>query len=76
MAPRVEHELHHRKASLNVGLGLVLLAFVGLVYGLTIAKVGTDPTDDLGADWATSQSAASANDAKGAQSATEPEAAE
>lgn len=65
MAPRVEHELHHRRVSVNVGLGLVLMAFVALVFGLTIAKVGTDPTDDLGADWATGQAAAKANDAAG-----------
>lgn len=63
MTQRVEHELHHRRVSVNVGLGLVLMAFVALVFGLTIAKVGTDPTDELGADWATGQNAARANDA-------------
>ncbi|MEZ5722419.1 MAG: hypothetical protein R3D59_12825 [Paracoccaceae bacterium] len=45
---RAEHELHRRRLSRNVGLGLVLILFVGLVYGLTIAKVGTDPNDALG----------------------------
>ncbi len=45
---RAEHELHRRRLSRNVGLGVVLLLFVGLVYGLTIAKVGTDPNDALG----------------------------
>ena len=45
---RAEHELHRRRLSRNVGLGVVLLLFVGLVYGLTIAKVGTDPYDALG----------------------------
>ena len=45
---RAEHEMHRRRLSRNVGLGVVLLLFVGLVYGLTIAKVGTDPTDALG----------------------------
>lgn len=45
---RAEHELHRRRLSRNVGLGVVLLLFVGLVYGLTIAKVGTDPNDELG----------------------------
>jgi hypothetical protein len=45
---RAEHELHHRRLSRNVGLGVVLLLFVALVFGLTVAKVGTDPMDDLG----------------------------
>ena len=45
---RAEHELHRRRLSRNVGLGVVLILFVGLVYGLTIAKVGTDPNDELG----------------------------
>jgi len=45
---QAEHELHRRRLSRNVGLGIVLILFVGLVYGLTIAKVGTDPLDDLG----------------------------
>ena len=44
---RVEHELHRRRLSRNVGLGVALLAFVALVYGLTIAKVGGDPSDTL-----------------------------
>jgi len=45
---RAEHALHRRRLSRNIGLGVVLLAFVVLVYGLTIAKVGTDPNDALG----------------------------
>ena len=45
---KAEHELHRRRLSRNVGLGVVLILFVGLVYGLTIAKVGTDPNDALG----------------------------
>lgn len=52
---RATHELHGRRLSRNVGLGIVLVLFVFLTYGLTIAKVGTDPTDELGADWATAQ---------------------
>lgn len=36
---RVEHEIHQRRRGRNFGLGLVLLAFVALVFGLTIAKV-------------------------------------
>ena len=39
MALKVEHEIHQRRMSRNVGLGIVLVLFVGLVYGLTVAKV-------------------------------------
>jgi hypothetical protein len=39
MALRVEHELHQRRFSRNVGLGLVLAAFVALVFALTVVKV-------------------------------------
>jgi hypothetical protein len=34
-----EHELHARRWGRNLGLGLVLGAFVALVFGLTIVKV-------------------------------------
>lgn len=34
------HELHTRRFGRNVGVGLVLGAFVVLIFGLTIAKVG------------------------------------
>lgn len=39
MALRAEHELHRRRRGRNTGLGLVLLAFVVLVFGLSIAKI-------------------------------------
>ncbi len=39
MAFNVEHELHKRRLGRNIGLGIVLLAFVGLVFGLTVVKV-------------------------------------
>jgi hypothetical protein len=39
MAFDVEHELHKRRLGRNVGLGVVLLAFVALVFGLTVVKV-------------------------------------
>ncbi len=39
MAIRVEHEIHQRRLGRNVGLGLVLAAFVALVFGLTVVKV-------------------------------------
>jgi hypothetical protein len=34
-----EHDLHKRRWSRNLGLGLVLAAFVVIVFGLTVAKV-------------------------------------
>ena len=39
MVIRVEHELHGRRRSRNIGVGLVLLGLVGIVFGLTVVKV-------------------------------------
>ena len=39
MAITREHELHKRRSGRNVGLAVVLVAFIVLVFGLTIAKV-------------------------------------
>ncbi len=39
MAIHRDHELHVRRFGRNVGLGLVLAAFVALVFWLTIVKV-------------------------------------
>ncbi|WP_435258427.1 hypothetical protein ACSBLW_01180 [Thioclava sp. FR2] len=39
MSFRPEHELHRRRFSRNVGLGLTLVAFVALVFALTVVKV-------------------------------------
>ena len=39
MALRAEHDLHRRRASRNIGLGVVLVAFVAIVFGLTVVKV-------------------------------------
>lgn len=36
---RPEHELHKRRFSRNIGLGLVLAALIALVFGLTVVKV-------------------------------------
>ena len=36
---RPEHELHTRRFSRNIGLGLVLVAFVALIFGLTVVKI-------------------------------------
>jgi len=35
----VEHELHGRRRGLNRGVFVLLVAFIVLVFGLTIAKV-------------------------------------
>ncbi|MEL6171355.1 MAG: hypothetical protein AAFQ04_01300 [Pseudomonadota bacterium] len=37
-----QHEMHNRRFSRNLGLGIVLAAFVALVFGLTMVKVKTD----------------------------------
>lgn len=39
MAIHKEHELHRRRFGRNMGLGVVLLAFVVIVFGLTVVKV-------------------------------------
>ena len=39
MALNAQHELHKRRFSRNVGLGLVLVGFVGIVFGVTIVKI-------------------------------------
>lgn len=39
MPMQTEHELHRRRRSRNVGLGLVLATFVALVFGLTVVKI-------------------------------------
>ena len=45
MSLRKSHELHHRRFSRNLGVGLTLAAFIVIIFGLTIVKVsGTDFT--------------------------------
>ncbi len=39
MAIRVEHEVHHRRFGRNLGVGLLLAGFVGVVFALTVVKV-------------------------------------
>jgi hypothetical protein len=39
MSFRATHELHHRRIGRNVGLALVLVAFIGIIFGLTVVKV-------------------------------------
>lgn len=39
MAFRPEHEIHKRRFSRNLGVGLTLGAFIMLVFALTVVKV-------------------------------------
>jgi len=39
MSFKVTHELHHRRFGRNLGVGLLLAAFIALVFGWTVAKV-------------------------------------
>lgn len=39
MAIRVEHEIHQRRLGKNLGVGLLLAGFIGIVFGLTVVKV-------------------------------------
>lgn len=42
MAIRAEHEIHARRKGRNVGVGLMLAAFVVLILAITVAKVTSD----------------------------------
>jgi len=39
MSIRVEHEIHQRRRGRNIGVGLLLIGFIGIVFGLTVVKV-------------------------------------
>lgn len=39
MAMRVEHELHQRRRGRNLGVGLILVGFIAIIFGLTVVKV-------------------------------------
>jgi hypothetical protein len=39
MTIRATHELHRRRFGRNLGVGLVLAAFVAVVFALTVVKV-------------------------------------
>lgn len=39
MSFRPDHEMHKRRFGRNLGVGLLLALFVGLVFGLTVVKV-------------------------------------
>ncbi|WP_169795961.1 hypothetical protein [Pseudoponticoccus marisrubri] len=34
-----QHEIHQRRRGRNIGLGLVLVAFIAIIFGLTVVKV-------------------------------------
>ena len=36
---KVEHEIHHRRLNRNVGVGLLLVALIAIVFGLSVVKV-------------------------------------
>ncbi|MFT4782896.1 MAG: hypothetical protein ACJA1E_001963 [Paracoccaceae bacterium] len=38
---RVEHELHHRRKGRNFGVGLLLIGFIAIVFGLSVVKIKT-----------------------------------
>lgn len=37
-----EHEIYKRRMGRNLGVGLVLAAFIAIVFGLTIVKIGNE----------------------------------
>lgn len=39
MALNREHDIHRRRLSVNVGVGLTLVAFVALIFGITVVKI-------------------------------------
>lgn len=39
MSFRTTHEIHHRRAGRNIGLAVVLIAFIAIIFGLTVVKV-------------------------------------
>lgn len=39
MELKATHEIHKRRFSRNLGVGLALLAMVAIVFGLTVVKV-------------------------------------
>lgn len=43
MTFRPPHEMHRRRFSRNLGLGIVLAGFVALVFALTVVKVTSAP---------------------------------
>lgn len=48
MSFRPEHELHTRRFSRNLGVGIALLVFVALIYGVTVVKARENGITGLG----------------------------
>lgn len=42
MIGREEHDLHRRRRGRNIAVGVVLVGFVGILFGVTIAKLGAN----------------------------------
>ena len=40
MALNRQHEIHSRRFGRNLGLGLTLAAFIAIIFGLTVVKIG------------------------------------
>lgn len=43
MGIRVEHEIHRRRFSRNLGVGLTLAFFIAVIFGVTIVKLSSGP---------------------------------
>lgn len=39
MSFKTTHELHQRRFGRNLGLGLVLAGFIGIIFAITVVKV-------------------------------------
>ena len=39
MVLKAEHEIHRRRSGRNIGIGLLLVGFVAIIFGLTVVKV-------------------------------------
>lgn len=39
MAIRVEHEVHERRKGRNYGVGILLIGFIAIIFGLTVVKI-------------------------------------
>lgn len=42
MALKPTHEIHERRMGRNLGVGIILVTFVGLIFALTIVKVTSE----------------------------------
>ena len=39
MPLQVEHEIHERRKGRNYGVGVLLIGFIAIIFGLTVVKV-------------------------------------